>query len=124
MYRTVDSKNIIQSAFNGENERPIDIHKSEVVEYKKRVLQSSSGTVKVTVSGPGQSQQFSYQSADSDTYDESFGNNELSGTGKYTLQLQKCSKKTSITKRNVNILELTKSRLYAVSEKGKDTSSS
>eukprot|EP00731_Ephydatia_muelleri_P006289 Em0003g537a len=117
MYRTVDSKNIIQSAFNGENERPIDIHKSEVVEYKKRVLQSSSGTVKVTVSGPGQSQQFSYQSADSDTYDESFGNNELSGTGKYTLQLQKCSKKTSITKRNVNILELTKSRLYAVSEK-------
>ena len=123
MYRTVDSENIMQSTFNDGNEKPIGIQKSEVVEYKKGVLQSSSGTVKVTVSGPGQSKQFSYQSADSYTYDESFGSNELSGTGKYALKLQKCSKKSSVAKRNVNILEFTKSRLHAVSEKGNGISS-
>ena len=117
MYRTVDLDNIMQST---ESEKPVGIQKSEVVEYKKGVLQSSSGTVKVTVSGAKQSRQFGYQSADSDTYDESFRNNELSGTGKYTLQLQKCSKKSSVAKRDVNILEFTKSSLNAVSEKGND----
>ena len=119
MYRTVDSENIMQSAFNEENEKPIGIQKSEVVEYKKGVLQSSSGTVKVTVSGPGQTEKFSYQSSDSVTYDESFGSNELSGTGKYTLKLQKCFKTTLVARRSVNILELNESKLSATIEKGR-----
>eukprot|EP00731_Ephydatia_muelleri_P006284 Em0003g532a len=117
MYRTVESDKVMQFASNDATEKPIGIQQSEVVEYKKRVLQSSSGMMKVTVSSPGQSQQLSYQSADSITYDESFGTNELSGTGKYALKLQKCSRKASVARRSVNILELNESKLIVTHEK-------
>ena len=120
MYRTVESDKVMQFASNDATEKPIGIQQSEVVEYKKRVLQSSSGMMKVTISSPGQSQQLSYQSADSITYDESFGTNELSGTGKYALKLQKCSRKASVARRSVNILELNESKLIATHEKGKE----
>ena len=120
MYRTVDSKNIIQFASNELNEQPANVQKSEVVEYKQGTLQGSRGTVKITVNGPVQSRKISHQSVDDDsvTYDESFGSNELSGTGKYSLKLEKCMKMASVARRSVNNPELTESKLHATLKTG------
>ena len=120
MYRSIDSENIIRFASADLNNQPVDIQKSEVVEYKKGTLQGSRGTVKITVNGPVQSRKISHQSIDDDsvTYDESFGSNELSGTGKYSLKLEKCMKMASVARRSVNNPELTESKLYATFKKG------
>ena len=114
MYRTVDSENIIQFASNELYEQPVDVQKSEVIEYKKGTLQGSRGTVKITVNGPVQSHKISHQSMDDDsvTYDESFGSNELSGTGKYSFKLEKCMKMASVARRSVNNPELTETKLH------------
>ena len=105
MYRTVDSENITQFASNALNPQPFDVQKSEVVEYKQGTLQGSRGTVKITVNGPAQSRKISHQSIDDDsvTYDESFGSNELSGTGKYSLKLEKCMKMASVATIQISV---------------------
>lgn len=111
MNRTVDSKSIIQFASHEHIKKPVNLLKSEVVEYKNGTLLSSRGTMKVIVNRHVRPSHVSF---------ESFGASELSGTGEYSLKLEKCYPKPPIMRRSVNSLELTESNIHAVFEKGKN----
>ena len=116
MYRTVEFEDVLEFSFNDKTGKPVGIQKSEVVEYKKGVLQSSRGTAHVVINKPSQASKFYHQSTDDDktvTYDESFGTDELSGSGKYSLKLQKCAKKTLVARRSVSNEELTDGKITA-----------
>ena len=92
MHRKVNSESVIQFMSNELNRRPVGIIKSEVVEYKRGTMLSSSATVKITVNGPVQPIPLYGESISDDipTYDESFGTSKLSGSGQYSLKLEKC----------------------------------
>jgi hypothetical protein len=120
MHRAVDSESVIYFASDELNKRPVSIQKSEVVEYRTGTLQSSSGTIKVTVNGPVQPSPLYGESISDEplTYDESFGTSELSGSGQYSLKLEKCYPKPSVVRRSVKNDELTESSILATFNNG------
>ena len=121
MHRTVNSESVIQFASNEMTIKPVKILKSEVVEYKRGTMLSSSGTVKITVNGPVQQSPLYGESISDElpTYDESFGTSELSGSGQYSLKLEKCYPKPSVVRRrSVNKDELTESSIFATINNG------
>ena len=124
MHRTVNSESVIQFASNVMTIKPVKILKSEVVEYKRGTMLSSSGTVKITVNGPVQPSPLYGESISDEvpTYDESFGTSELSGSGQYSLKLEKCYPKPSVVRRSVNKDELTESRIFATFNNGNQIS--
>ena len=120
MHRAVDSESVIQFASDDLNRRPVSILKSEAVEYKLGTLQSSSGTIKITVNGPVQPSPLYGESISDElpTYDESFGTSELSGSGQYSLKLEKCYPKPFVVRRSVKNDELTESSIFATFNNG------
>ena len=120
MHRKVNSESVIQFMSNELNRRPVGIFKSEVVEYKRGTMQSSSGTVKITVNGPVQPSPLYGESISDElpTYDESFGTSELSGSGQYSLKLEKCYPKPSVVRRSTIDAELTESSIFATVHNG------
>ena len=120
MHRKVNSESVIQFMSKEMNRRPVGIIKSEVVEYKRGTIQSSSGTVKITVNGPVQPIPLYGESISDElpTYDESFGTSELSGSGQYSLKLEKCYPKPSVVRRSMIDAELTESSIFATVHNG------
>ena len=120
MHRTVNSESVIQFASNEMTIKPVKILKSEVVEYKRGTMLSSTGNVKITVNGPVQPSPLYGESISDElpTYDESFGSSELSGSGQYSLKLEKCYPKPSVVRRSVNKDDFTESRIFATFNNG------
>ncbi|KAL5489148.1 hypothetical protein EMCRGX_G018206 [Ephydatia muelleri] len=103
MHRLVDSESVIQ--FNGTsalNGKPIKVERAEIVEYKEGRLLSSEGTAVVKLNGPDDSFDLSRLGSNQetmlenspDTFEPTFGSGGMTGSGKYSLHLQTCSKKS------------------------------
>ena len=121
MYRTVNTESVIQFASNKMSGKLVGIKKSEAVVYTNGTLQSSYGTVTITVNGPVQPSPLYGESISDElpTYDESFGTSELSGSGQYSLKLEKCYPKPSVVRRSVkDDEELTESSIFAQPDDG------
>ena len=87
------------SALNG---KPIKVERAENVEYKEGRLLSSEGTAVVKLNGPddsfdlsrlGSNQETTLENSP-DTFEPTFGSGGMTGSGKYSLHLQTCSKKS------------------------------
>ena len=104
MHRTVDHGNILQMASGNHASMPIAVQRSESVEYNAGVLQMSSGFSIVDAKGPmGVTQDTDpLQYAHGATYDPNLGTNELGGSGKYSLRLQKCYPRSARIRRNTD----------------------
>eukprot|EP00731_Ephydatia_muelleri_P031258 Em0022g772a len=125
MHRIIDTESVIQFATSSLNGKPFKVERAEDIEYKEGKLLSSTGTTVINMNGPvDPNDDFSrFESSDetmlegnADTFDSSFGGGGLTGTGKYSLRLQTCSKKSrSFLRRSAEQQGvLTASNLHAV----------
>ena len=102
MHRIVDSESIIRFGTSALNGKPLKVERAENVEFKEGRLLSSEGTAVVKLNGPVdsidlsglESNQETMLENSPDTFEPTFGSGGMTGSGKYSLHLQTCSKKS------------------------------
>eukprot|EP00731_Ephydatia_muelleri_P019786 Em0012g611a len=102
MHRIVDSESVIRFGTSALNGKPLKVERAENVEYKEGRLLSSEGTAVVKLNGPVdsidlsglESNQETMLENSPDTFEPTFGSGGMTGSGKYSLHLQTCSKKS------------------------------
>lgn len=121
MQRTVVPDDVIEATTESIRGKSVALRKSEEVSYKDGVLQTSSGVSTISIKRPvpvdeergWSSAQLNVQSA------EGYTDEDVCGSGSYTLKLQKCYPKNRYySRRSTNTSALVTSRLAAVYEKG------